>query len=123
MKGWAGVVLAAGRGSRMKSRLPKVLHLLAGRELVRYPVEAVRNLGLEHLLLVVSPENEPVLRQLLGDRVEFVQQPQPCGTGDALVQAILLLEGRAENVLVVGADTPLVQPTTLEPTTYRQVPS
>ena len=98
----------------MKSRLPKVLQPLAGRELIRYPVGVLRELGLGCLLLVVAPENGSSLRQLLGDGVEFVEQPQPRGTGDALAQAILLLKGRVENVLVVGADTPLVRSTTLE---------
>ena len=58
MELWAGVVMAAGKGARMRSRISKVLHKMCGRELVFYPVEALRQAGIERIVVVVSRENE-----------------------------------------------------------------
>ena len=64
---WAGVILAAGHGVRMKSRIPKVLHQICGRELIRYPVDLLRQLGVSTIVVVVSPGNGAQIRQALGD--------------------------------------------------------
>ena len=64
---WTGVILAAGQGSRMKSSLPKVLHQICGRELIKYPIELMTQLDIENILIVVSPENVEAIRQELGD--------------------------------------------------------
>ena len=114
MQDWAGVIMAAGNGTRMKSKLPKPLHKLCGREMVCHPVEALRSAGVAHIVVVVSPEAEAALKELLGDRVEYVRQSQPLGTGHALLQAAALLEGRSARIAALNADTPLVRPATLE---------
>ena len=72
MSQWAGVVLAAGMGARMKSRLPKVLHRVCGKEMVRYPVELLRQSGIERVVVVASPSNLEALHQLLGADVEYL---------------------------------------------------
>ena len=109
MDQWAGVILAAGMGERMKSSIPKVLHRVCGKEMVRYPVELLQQAGLDRIVVVVSPANGPAVRELLGDQVEYVLQPSPLGTGDALAQTTESLRGSVENVLVVGTDSPLLQ--------------
>ena len=105
---WAGVILAAGAGARMKSRLPKALHPVCGKEMIRYPVELLRQLGIERTVVVVSPDNSRDVRTLLGDTVEYAVQSEPLGTGDALLQARDSLAGKADNLLVLYGDTPLV---------------
>ena len=109
MNQWAGVVLAAGQGSRMKSRLPKPLHPVCGKEMVRYPVDLLARLGIGPVVVVVSPGNREAIEKVLGDGVEYVIQPRPTGTGDALRLAAESLAGRAESLLVQGADAPLLR--------------
>ena len=111
---WAGVVLAAGKAIRMKSKVPKIFHKLCGQELVVYPVEALKNAGVKRIVVVVSPESEERAKDLLGDAVEYVCQAEPLGTGHALLQAADLLKGQAQQILALGADSPLIQSTTLE---------
>ena len=114
MSQWAGVVLAAGMGARMNSRLPKVLHRVCGKEMIRYPVELLRRLGAGRVVVVASPTNFEALNQLLGDEVEFVMQPSATGTGDALARTADLLGNSADPLLVLGADSPLVQTDTVK---------
>jgi len=108
----AGIVLAAGQGTRLKSARPKVLHPLGGRALVRYAVEAMTAATGARPLLVVGPESAEV-RAALGERADYVVQPQPLGTGDAVRQARSRLLGAADTVLVSYADMPLLRAETL----------
>ena len=111
---WAGVILAAGIGARMKSRIPKVLHPVCGKELIRYPVELFQQLGIPRIVLVVSPANHALIKSLLADEVEYAIQPEPQGTGDALTHAQDVLTGKADHLLVLGADSPLVTSDTVK---------
>ena len=106
--GLVGVVMAAGEGSRMRSRIPKPLHRVCGREMVRYPVELLREAGADRVVVVVSPQNEDAIRSVLGGTVEYAVQEVRDGTGGALACCAPLLEGQADRVLVIGGDTPLV---------------
>lgn len=110
MDQWAGVILAAGEGVRMKSRTPKVLHAVCGKPMILYPVDLLRQLGIGRIVVVVSPSNGPAVRQLLGDSVEYATQPQVLGTGDAVSRAVELVGDQVEHILVQNADVPLVQP-------------
>lgn len=121
MKTWAGVVMAAGLGKRMKSKLPKILHQVCGQAMLAYPVQALRGAGVGRIVLVVSPETEDAVRTLLGDTVEYVTQAEPLGTGHAVRQAASLLKGQAEHIMVLGGDTPLIQPHTLETLSRRHL--
>jgi bifunctional UDP-N-acetylglucosamine pyrophosphorylase/glucosamine-1-phosphate N-acetyltransferase len=104
----AAVVMAAGLGTRMKSATPKHLHPLLGRRLVDWVVEAVRPLGADPLVVVVSPDAANAF-----DGVNVAVQEQPLGTGDALRAARAKVGGAAE-VLVVSGDHPRVTPNLLE---------
>lgn len=110
--GTAAVILAAGQGTRMKSKLQKVLHPVAGRPMVEHVLEAVADAGIARPVLVVGRQSEQVRRHL-GDRVDYVEQAQQLGTGHAVLQARHSPAGKAEAVLVLYGDTPLVQGTTL----------
>ena len=115
MDQWAGVVLAAGDGKRMKSRLTKVLHRVCGKELVRYPVDLMKESGVTRVVVVVSPGNRQAVQELLGNQVEYVTQTEVKGSGDALSKAKVLLRGQAENVLVLTGDAPLVRLESVKP--------
>ncbi|MHB8730518.1 MAG: bifunctional UDP-N-acetylglucosamine diphosphorylase/glucosamine-1-phosphate N-acetyltransferase GlmU [bacterium] len=108
----AAVVLAAGKGTRMRSDLPKVLHPLRGRPMVAYAVDALRRAGVRRPLVVIGPDHGPV-REALGDGVDFVVQREPRGSGHALLQAMPRLRGRSV-AFVVNGDMPLVSPETLK---------
>ena len=107
----AAVILAAGRGTRMKSDLPKVLHPLSGRPMISYVVEALRRVGAGRPLLVVGRDAAGV-RSALGRDVEYVVQRRPLGTGHAVAQALPHLGGRGLTY-VMYADMPFVSPATL----------
>jgi bifunctional UDP-N-acetylglucosamine pyrophosphorylase / glucosamine-1-phosphate N-acetyltransferase len=98
----AAVVMAAGLGTRMKSATPKHLHPLLGRRLVDWVVQAVRPLGADPLVVVLSPEAADAVAD-----VEVAVQQQPLGTGDSLRAAREKVEG-VEDVLVVSGDHPRV---------------
>ncbi|MCH8297189.1 MAG: bifunctional UDP-N-acetylglucosamine diphosphorylase/glucosamine-1-phosphate N-acetyltransferase GlmU [Chloroflexi bacterium] len=108
MDNLAGIILAAGEGIRMKSRTPKVLHCLCGKELIRYPVELLGRLGVDRIVVVVSPANQEALKELLGDSVEYAVQTAKTGTAGAVEAAASMLREEARQVLVMGGDSPLV---------------
>jgi len=107
------VILAAGEGTRMRSRIPKVLHPLLGRPLISYPVDLCLGLGVKRVLLLVGPRAEGVRQALAGRPVEFVEQPEPRGTADAVLQTEMALAGFRGTVLVLGGDTPLLTESTV----------
>jgi bifunctional UDP-N-acetylglucosamine pyrophosphorylase / glucosamine-1-phosphate N-acetyltransferase len=100
------LIMAAGRGTRMRSQLPKVLHPVCGRPLVLWPVEAAREAGAERVVVVVGREAEEVRRVLPPD-VEVKVQDPPAGTGDAVLRAREALAGAAD-VIVLSGDHPLL---------------
>ena len=107
------VVLAAGKGTRMKSNRAKVLHTLCGMPMVNYVIEATRPLLPEGLLVVVGHQSELVEDVLPPDATPVIQREQR-GTGDAVRVALEALEGREDGVLlVVNGDGPLVSDGTL----------
>ena len=108
MDNLAGIIMAAGEGVRMKSRTPKVLHRLCGKELLRYPVELLGRLGVDRIVVVVSPANQEAVQELLGDSVEYALQSAKTGTAGAVEAAAPVIRGGASQVLVMGGDSPLV---------------
>ncbi|NLJ86151.1 MAG: bifunctional UDP-N-acetylglucosamine diphosphorylase/glucosamine-1-phosphate N-acetyltransferase GlmU [Firmicutes bacterium] len=107
----AAVVLAAGKGTRMKSALPKMLHPVCGRPMVTQVVGILQEAGIHRIIVVVGP-NEVADR--LGDQIEFVTQAEPLGTGHAVLQAEEALKGHNGPVVVVHGDTPLYLPDTIK---------
>jgi bifunctional UDP-N-acetylglucosamine pyrophosphorylase / glucosamine-1-phosphate N-acetyltransferase len=107
------VILAAGKGTRMKSALPKVLHRAAGRPLLQWVVDAARAAGCARILVVVGHGAEQVRETIEGDDLVWVLQAEQRGTGHALAQAESEIPGEA-TVLVLSGDVPLLQPSTLD---------
>lgn len=107
------VVLAAGLGTRMRSRRPKVLHELAGRPLIWFVLQALGPLRPAQAVVVIGHGADAV-RAAVGDDVQPAYQAEQLGTGHAVLQAESLLAGRCAEVLVVYGDSPLIQPATLE---------
>ena len=101
--------MAAGEGRRMVSKIPKPLHKVCGKEMIRYPVELLRTLGVGQILVVVSPSTELPLRDTLGSSVEYVVQPVPDGTGDAATWAVNALPSTIDNIVLLGSDSPLIR--------------
>ena len=113
------IILAAGLGKRMRSRLPKVLHSLGGRPMLSWSLEACRLATGRRPYVVVGHEAQAV-RQAVGDTAQFIEQPERLGTGHAVLQARQLLRGRSDLVLVVHADMALVRSDTLRRTIESQ---
>jgi bifunctional UDP-N-acetylglucosamine pyrophosphorylase / glucosamine-1-phosphate N-acetyltransferase len=105
--------MAAGLGTRMKSRTPKLLHPLAGRPMIAYVVDAGRATTGRRPLVVTSPATAAV-RDALGDEVDYALQAEPRGTGDAVAAALGVLPGDLDEVLVLTGDAPLLEPSMLE---------
>jgi bifunctional UDP-N-acetylglucosamine pyrophosphorylase/glucosamine-1-phosphate N-acetyltransferase len=107
------IVLAAGKGKRMKSSLPKVLHKLAGKPMVEYVVDAARSAGVTRIILVIGDKWQGTYDYLRGLKVEFVVQKERLGTGHAVLQAKELLSDFQGEVLVLCGDVPALRPETL----------
>jgi bifunctional UDP-N-acetylglucosamine pyrophosphorylase/glucosamine-1-phosphate N-acetyltransferase len=107
----AAIILAAGQGTRMKSALPKVLHPLAGRPLVHYPVQAALDAGCSLVVVVVGYGREEVSKYLaarFGDRVKTAVQEKQRGTGDAARAGLAAVPPAIERSLIFYGDVPLV---------------
>jgi len=107
---YTAVILAAGQGTRMRSRTPKVLHDLCGRPLVEWVLVAARDAGCTKLIVVDAPARP--LDGLLGDDVEIVVQPQADGTAGAVAAAIDSLPGGMP-VVILSGDVPMISPETI----------
>jgi bifunctional UDP-N-acetylglucosamine pyrophosphorylase/glucosamine-1-phosphate N-acetyltransferase len=97
------VVMAAGLGTRMRSEVPKHLHPLLGRRMVDWVVASSRELGVDPLVVVAAPATAEAF-----DGLPVAVQEEPLGTGDAVRCARSVLDGRADDVLVLSGDTPLL---------------
>ncbi|HEX2864424.1 MAG TPA: bifunctional UDP-N-acetylglucosamine diphosphorylase/glucosamine-1-phosphate N-acetyltransferase GlmU, partial [Deinococcales bacterium] len=109
----AVVVLAAGAGTRMVSKLPKVLHEVAGRSMVGHVLKAARALEPERIVVVTGRGADQVEDALAGTGLEFARQEQQLGTGHAFLQAATALAGFKGDILVLYGDTPLLRQETL----------
>ncbi len=105
------VVLAAGRGTRMKSDLPKVLVPVLGRPMIDYVLDALAAGGIQCSVVVIGYRADDV-RQILAGRanVQFTEQTQQLGTGHAVMMCRPMLEKHRGPVLVVTGDSPMIQP-------------
>ena len=107
------VILAAGQGKRMNSRLPKVLQPLAGRPLLRHVIDAAKASGADSICVVYGHGGEQVQAAFEGEALEWALQAEQHGTGHAVMQAVPLLNDD-DRVLILAGDVPLLTPTTLE---------
>ena len=111
----AVAILAAGRGTRMKSNLPKVLHSLAGRSLVERALESCQLINLTRVLVIVGYQAELVKQNLQNYQgLEFVEQTEQLGTGHAIQQLLPHLQGFSGDLIVLNGDVPLLRPETLQ---------
>ena len=106
------VVLAAGKGTRMKSELYKVLHTINGISMVEHVLRAVQQSNVERIVTIVGHGAETV-RDVLADHSEFALQEEQLGTGHAVLQAKNLLKDEEGSTLVICGDTPLFSAETL----------
>ena len=112
----AAIVMAAGQGKRLKSSLPKVLHLAAGRPLVGHVVSELHQIGSIDQIAIVVSANQDGFRTALGadaEKLTLAVQDPPNGTGDAARVGVDALESGASLVLVLPGDTPLLTAETL----------
>src|SRR5690242_15711774 len=109
------VVLAAGKGTRMKSQLPKVLHGIAGLPLIERVIRTASGIKPSTVTLVVGHGADDVKRTLAKrPGLQFVTQEQQLGTGHALLQTRQVLEGKSGTVVLLSGDVPLLTVATLK---------
>jgi len=118
LDGFAIVIMAAGKGTRLKSKRPKVLHEIGGRALLLHVIAAAKTIvAAEHIYCIVGHEAERVRTAVAPTGVKFIDQPDQRGTGHALqmVKAWFGLSGEAlpEHLLVLSGDVPLIRPETI----------
>ena len=110
---FSSVILAAGKGTRMYSNLPKVLHCLAGKPMVKHVIDTCQDIGSERIHLVYGHGGDEMKSTLATENVNWVLQSQQLGTGHAVNQAALALQDN-EKVLILYGDVPLIRSETLD---------
>lgn len=110
----AVAILAAGRGTRMKSDYPKVLHTLGGRSLVERAINSCNLINPAHFFVIVGYQGD-LVKQALNhlDGIEFVEQSQQLGTGHAIQKLLPILTDFEGDLLVLNGDVPLLRPETI----------
>lgn len=106
------IILAGGRGKRMKSNLPKVLHELDGKSMIQHAIDNVREAGISDVIVVVGYRRDLVTEHL-GDPVRFAVQEEQLGTGHAVQQALPFLKEATGSVVICYGDMPLLSPATI----------
>ncbi len=108
----AGVVLAAGKGKRMKSMISKMLHEIAGKKIIEYSIDTLRNIGVDNIIAVIGYQKE-IIENLIGNRATVVVQEEQKGTAHALLSVEEKLKNFTGDILVIHGDMPLLQEDTL----------
>ena len=107
------IIMAAGKGTRMKSNKSKLVHEIYGKSLVTRVVEVAEKIGSDEIIAVVGHLREQV-QEILGDRVKYAYQDELLGTGHAVMQARKYLEGKKGKVVILYGDVPILRPETLK---------
>lgn len=107
------IVMAAGKGTRMKSKKSKLVHKIYGKEIIKRAVENVKRAGIDNIIVVVGYQKEQI-EEVLKDSVTYAVQDEQLGTGHAVMKAAKLIEGRKGKVLVLNGDHPIMRPETLK---------
>ena len=105
-----GLVMAAGKGTRMKSDLPKVLFPVCGRPMIDYVLDALREADVERIVVIVGYRAD-LVREALAERpgIEFVEQTEQLGTGHAVMVCRDVIKGHNGSVFVIAGDSPMIQ--------------
>lgn len=106
------IIMAAGKGTRMKSKNSKLVQKIYGKEMIKRAVENAKKAGINDIVTVVGYKKEQVM-QVLGDSVQYAVQEEMLGTGHAVMQAAKYLEGKKGKVLVLNGDVPILRPETI----------
>ncbi len=110
---FAIVIMAAGKGTRLKTKRPKVLHEVGGKTLLRHVVDAARQIvPPEDIYVIVGHKAEAVKASLTGVGVQFIEQTEQRGTGHAIQEARAAVAGYTD-VIVLSGDVPLIRPETI----------
>jgi len=107
MENTAVIIMAAGKGKRMKSNLPKVLHNLAGKPILNYVLDTIYQLEAKRKILIVGYKSDQI-RELIGDKIEYVEQKEQLGTAHAVLQTNKLLSDFKGDVLILSGDVPFL---------------
>ncbi len=115
-KGFFALILAAGKGTRFKSEIIKVLHPMLGKSMLRLVLDCVFKLRPEKIYVVVGSQKEDVMKEAPSSKVGFLTQERQLGTAHAVQAAKNALnKGREKDVLIINSDLPLMKPETLRP--------
>jgi UDP-N-acetylglucosamine diphosphorylase/glucosamine-1-phosphate N-acetyltransferase len=107
------IILAAGKGTRMKSDIAKALHTLKGEPLLAWPLRAARAAGSTRIVVVIGHQGETIREQFSDPELIFVEQKELLGTGHAVLQAKEAFEERNEEIVILCGDVPLIKPETI----------
>lgn len=107
------VVLAAGKGTRMESNLPKVLAPLKGKHMIKHLLESIDNTGIDDRPIIVVGYEKEMVQKELGEKYEYVVQEEQLGTGHAVLSAERASFG-AEHILVISGDQPFIKTQTIK---------
>src|SRR5947209_18076590 len=111
---FAIAIMAAGKGTRLKSKHPKVLHAIAGKPLLQHVIEAARQIvSANRIYAIIGHEAERVQQAVALTGVNFILQQEQRGTGNAIMCARTAL-AQYRNVIVLSGDVPLIRPQTIE---------
>ena len=106
------VIMAAGKGTRMKSNKSKLVHKIYGKELVKRVAELAKSIGSDDVITVIGHMKEQI-QAVLGDTVKYVEQKELLGTGHAVMQAAQMLKGKKGKVVILYGDVPIIRKETL----------
>src|SRR3989337_2803606 len=110
----SAIILAAGKGTRMKSDMVKVLHPLCGRPILSYVVEAAKDIGSEKIVVIVGYQADAVRERFREQNLTFIEQREQLGTGHAVLQARRIFGNYDGVILIICGDVPLLKSSTLQ---------
>ncbi|MCM8818728.1 MAG: sugar phosphate nucleotidyltransferase [Candidatus Omnitrophica bacterium] len=110
----AFVILAAGMGKRLGGECQKTVRKILGKPMLKYLLETIKKLNPDRIILVVGYKKEEVFKELQGENVEYVEQKELKGTGDAVLQTENLLDEFEGDIIVLNGDTPLISEKTIK---------
>lgn len=116
------VILAAGKGTRMKSKMPKVLHKVCGKPMLSHVIRSAKEAGAERIIAIIGHEAEQVKNEI-GEGPEWANQIEQLGTGHAVMQVESMLQGFAGTILILCGDTPLITAESLKSLLEKHVES